>query len=136
MNRSRYLPRTGDAGTQPALAAAHALGQVADAELIDSFRRHVEAATEFGGEIFVGADRRKIRDGRVVDNGDPQGTFYTLGFIVGFNHRARFAKAAIEAEVPYEDAEAPEIEDVPEEIEAEVEAEPAEELEPEEAKAA
>jgi hypothetical protein len=34
MNRSKYIPRTGDAGSPGALAAAQALGITADAELI------------------------------------------------------------------------------------------------------
>jgi hypothetical protein len=136
MNRSRYIPRSGDAGTQAALAAAHALGQVADAELIDAFRRHVEAVDEFGGEIYLGGDRRKVANGRVVEHSDPEGSWLTLGYVIGYNHRARFAKAAVEAEIPYEQAEAPELEDVPDEIEpAEAETEAAEELEPEEAAA-
>lgn len=114
MNRSRFIPRTGSAGSPAALAAAQALGMVADAELIDAFRRHVQAVDEFGGEIYVGGDRRKVREGRVVDNGDPEGSFMTLGYIVGYNHKTRFPQAALEDDVPYELAGAPELESVPE----------------------
>jgi hypothetical protein len=107
-----------------------------DADVIDSIRRTIAGLDEFGGELYLGADRRRVRDGRVVERSDRQGSWMTLGYVIGYSHRARPAKAALEAEIAYEDAEPPELEVGPDELEAEVELDAqAEELEPEEAAA-
>lgn len=87
MNRSRLIYRKpGWEGTDEANAAALALAQLADRELIENLIHHLSALREFGGEVHIGAARARFDDeGKQSD----EGQFHTYAYVIGYTEKSR-----------------------------------------------
>lgn len=112
INRSRYIQRNFQAeGSEPSAALCHALAQIVDPVLAESILHHLSALDEFGGELYIGANRQPQSDGKHL----------TVGYLVGYNSKAQIKDAPDEDDVAYGTEAAPEYADLRDEMEAEVE---------------
>ena len=96
MNRSRLIYRSEAEGDQGAQAAALALAQIADRELILSLTHHISALREFGGELYIGAARTKIDREHV-----------THAYVVGYTEKSRIRTNPPEADESHVGVEVP-----------------------------
>jgi hypothetical protein len=101
-------PRVAEAhGSDESHALARALAETADPLFIQSVIDAKAALDRFGGELFIGTDRRKFnRDGEEINQG--VGDFETVGYAFHWNSRTQIGK----------------VEESREEVVAEVEAAP------------
>lgn len=94
MKRSWSTVRTGT--TEGSEAAALALAQIADEETIRSFIDSLVALERFGGELYVGAYRKKFdAHGQIVEP-DEVGEYETVGLAWHYEHVAKLTRGMTE----------------------------------------
>lgn len=112
MNRSRVIQRDFEnEGTQDANAAALGLAQVADRGLIEALTHHLSALREFGGEVYIGAARSRVRGGQLLpSDAEPQkgDSFVTHAFAFGYTEKSRIKTNAAEPDEAFAETQVPE----------------------------
>ena len=106
MNRQRAVIRTEEEGSQRAQQLGLALAALCDEEFLEALIHHKSALDDFGGDLYIGANRVKYdAEGRRMEKGDTgPGTFVTTGYIFHYGSKSRVKQLATEEEV----AEVPE----------------------------
>lgn len=107
LNRSKYVERDYTAGKQEVAKLGIALAELCDFEVMESLVNHFAAINEFGGEVYIAANRAKVnRTGKVVETSEP-GTFTTLGYLIAYNSRSQVKGAIEEPDAPHGTVTAP-----------------------------